>query len=189
MGKVIHAVFVRKPSVNYPEGAKVLRLHHPEQHAYLLYMRATGLDENPASYQEALELYRQALDLSPEFTIAKINLAAVHYKMNRPRIAHRLWKESVVEDPTRPEPHYNMGFAAIEQGRWKSAVRHLVNALRVSPDYEDTHFLLGEAYAKLRKHLMAISHWERYLVLLGGRPDMYLTRSRIEASRLALATP
>src|SRR5690606_18583576 len=66
--------------------SEVVRVLRPEgqgaraRSAYDLYMRASTLDEDPATFDEAEKLYKRATELDPQLAIAYTNLGNIRFR-------------------------------------------------------------------------------------------------------------
>jgi nucleoid-associated protein YgaU len=72
------------------------------------------------------------------------------------------------------------GTQCLLAGQYLDAVESLSAAVSLSPELEDAHWKLGEAFAGLRKYDLALSHLDRALQLAPERED-------IQSARLAVA--
>ncbi len=76
-----------------------------------------------------------------------------------------LWKDSVAKSPLKARPHNNLGVALANQKRFKEAMGHFDEALRIKPDYADVHNNVGAALARAGKVDEAISAYSEALRL------------------------
>ena len=189
MGKVIHAVFARKPHVAQPHPAKIIPLQSAKARAFLLYERGAKIDEDPERYAEALYLYHQAVELDPTLAIAFTNLANIYFHMGKWRKAAQGWRRAMLLDPRQPEAPYNMGYYHMGRGRYKTAVRFLLQALENLPKFADAQFNLGIAYQELGNHKMAIQHLKKYLSISESDPYLGEAKRLIEVSQRLLLLP
>jgi len=73
--------------------------------AYDLYTRASALDENVATYDQAEALYTEALRLDPKLAIAYTNLGNVRFRRGDEAGAMELYERALRTDPDQPEAH------------------------------------------------------------------------------------
>ena len=77
---------------------RVLR-HEPDgaqaRSAYDLYMRASALDEDPASFEEAESLYKKATELDPHLAIAYTNLGNIRFRRGDEAGAEQLYRRAL----------------------------------------------------------------------------------------------
>ncbi len=133
--------------------------------AYDLYMRASTLDEDPASFDQAEELYRKATELDPNLAIAYTNLGNIRFRRGDEAGAEQLYRKALAIDERQPEAHYNLGYVMLERGYASRAVTYFEAAIKTDPRFADAHFNLAMAYEALADKARARGHWKRYLEL------------------------
>jgi tetratricopeptide (TPR) repeat protein len=133
--------------------------------AYELYTRASTLDENPATFDEAEALYQQALRFDPHLAIAYTNLGNVRFRRGDEARATELYQRALDIDPAQPEAHYNIGYVALEHGDAHAAVAHFDQAVQADPRFADAHFNLAMALERAGNIARARAHWAQYLEL------------------------
>ena len=149
----------------------VVRVLHPRtpaaraRTAYDLYVRASSLDEDPATYAEAEALYREAIDLDPTLAIAHTNLGNILFRRGRQRDAETLYLAAIAIDDRQPEAHYNLGYVMLERGDARRAADHFEKAIVRDSRFADAHFNLAMACEQLGERSRARVHWKRYLDL------------------------
>jgi tetratricopeptide (TPR) repeat protein len=147
---------------------RVLR-HEPNgtraRSAYDLYMRASSLDEDPASFDEAENLYTRAIELDPHLAIAYTNLGNIRFRRGDEAGAEQLYRKALEIDERQPEAHYNLGYVMLERGYASRAVTYFEAAIKADPRFADAHFNLAMAYEALADKARARVHWKRYLEL------------------------
>jgi DNA-binding transcriptional MerR regulator len=106
---------------------RVLR-HEPNgsraRSAYDLYMRASTLDEDPATFDEAESLYTKATELDPQLAIAYTNLGNIRFRRGDEAGAEQLYRKALEIDERQPEAHYNLGYVMLERGYASRAVTY-----------------------------------------------------------------
>jgi len=147
---------------------RVLR-HEPNgtraRSAYDLYMRASALDEDPETFDEAEELYRKATELDPNLAIAYTNLGNIRFRRGDEAGAEALYRKALEIDERQPEAHYNLGYVMLERGYASRAVTYFEAAIKTDPRFADAHFNLAMAYEALADKARARIHWKKYLEL------------------------
>jgi tetratricopeptide (TPR) repeat protein len=149
----------------------VVRLLRPDRTsgraktAYDLYIEATGLDEDAATYEQAEELYSRAIRLDPSLSIAYTNLGNIRFRRGDEPGAETLYRRAIEIDPEQPEAHYNLGYVMLERGEAQQATAFFERALRGDPRFSDAHFNLAMAWEQLGERARARPHWKRYLEL------------------------
>ena len=149
----------------------VVRMLRPEtaktraRTAYDLYTRASSLDEDPASFDEAEELYRRALELDPELAIAHTNLGNIRFRKGDEAGAEEMYRRALEIDERQPEAHYNLGYVMLERGDPRKAVDYFDKAIAADARFADAHFNLAMACEAIGEKPRARAHWKRYLEL------------------------
>ncbi len=133
--------------------------------AYDLYMRASAMDEDPESFDEAEKLYKRAIDLDPGLAIAYTNLGNIRFRRGDAPGAEGLYRTALEIDSRQPEAHYNLGYVMLERGEPARAVPFFLRALQADPRFADAHFNLAMAYEATFERDRAVTHWQKYLEL------------------------
>jgi len=133
--------------------------------AYDLYTRASALDEDPNTFDDAEALYRRAIQLDPSLAIAYTNLGNIRFRRGDDPGAEALYAQALEVDPKQPEAHYNIGYVALERGDAERAIPHFEKAIAVDPRFADAHFNLAMAFEHVEQSQRARPHWKRYLEL------------------------
>ncbi len=133
--------------------------------AYELYVQASALDENPATYDQAEELYQRAMRLDPSLAIAYTNLGNIRFRRGDEAGALELYRRAIEADARQPEAHYNLGYVMLERGDARAATAYFEQALIGDPRFADAHFNLAMAWEQLGERGRARPHWRKYLEL------------------------
>jgi tetratricopeptide (TPR) repeat protein len=133
--------------------------------AYSLYVRASQLDEDPATMKDAEALYRQALELDPWLAIAYTNLGNICFRKGEEVDAEKLYQRALQIDTRQPEAQYNLGYLMLERGRPVDAIPHFLGAIDADPKFADAYFNLAMAYEGIGDAAKARPCWKHYLEL------------------------
>lgn len=131
--------------------------------AYDLYMRASTLDEDPDTFDEAEALYKRATELDPQLAIAYTNLGNIRFRRGDEPGAEQLYRKALEIDDRQPEAHYNLGYVMLERGYASRAVTYFEAAIKADPKFADAHFNLAMAQEALGDKQRARVHWKKYL--------------------------
>ena len=126
--------------------------------AYELYLKASQLDEEPATMDEAERLYSEALNLDPWLTIAYTNLGNIRFRRHDCAGAEEMYRRALELDPTQPEAQYNLGYVMLERGHAAEAIPLFLGALESDPKFADAYEQVGEPQ-------QARPHWKTYVTL------------------------
>jgi DNA-binding transcriptional MerR regulator len=133
--------------------------------AYELYLRASQLDEDPATMDEAERLYRDAMTLDPWLAIAYTNLGNVRFRRGDPDAAEELYKKALDIDARQPEAQYNLGYVMLERGRPEVAIPLFHGAIASDSNFADAYFNLAMAYEQIGETNKARPFWKSYIAL------------------------
>ncbi len=152
----------------------------PNSGALGWFERGCELDAEPARLDEAIEAYRRAIALDPDFADAYCNLGTVYFNRGD-REETRRWYEAALErDPGHLEAHFNLANLFEEAGRRESAVHHYKAALESDPLFPDAHLNLALLYEKLELRRTAREHWRRYLQRVPDGNWSEIARQRVD---------
>lgn len=128
-----------------------------------LFESALRCESSPELLPQAVENYRRAVELAPNWVEAHINLGVAYYQMGQLTEARAAFLSSVQLDPLNGISRYNLGCVLEEQGEIDAAIEHLERAARAMPAHPDVHFNLALAHEKRGDRAQARQHWELYL--------------------------
>jgi tetratricopeptide (TPR) repeat protein len=131
--------------------------------AYEHYVRGTQLDENPATMNDAEELYRRAIELDPWLAIAYTNLGNICFRRGNVDEAEQLYRRALDIDGKQPEAQYNLGYVMLEHGFSYEAVAYFRGAIESDPRFADAYFNLAMAYEQAGDRAKALPCWRKYL--------------------------
>lgn len=149
-----------------------------------MFERGCRLDSEPATYKEAMEVYRACIEIDPTFADAHCNLGAVLYNSGAPEAARRCFERCLEIDSRHVEAHFNLANLLEEAGCDEMAMSHYRQALRSDPFYAELHVNMALLYERLSAPGSAREHWRRYLQL-----DPMGTWSEVARQRLGKPTP
>jgi tetratricopeptide (TPR) repeat protein len=147
----------------------------------------TGLkcDGRRETLRQAVEAYRHAVHLSPQWTAAHINLGAALYQLGELAEARASFETAATLSPQNATAQFNLGCVLDDLDDLKGSMQHLEAAVRLDPRHGDAHFNLALALEKNGQPRRAIGHWEAYLKLQPRGPWSDYARLRLRSQ----ATP
>jgi protein O-mannosyl-transferase len=122
---------------------------------------------------EAIEQYKQALQIKPGYIPAQYNLGVALFQAGRLQEAIEHYEEALRLKPDYIEAHNNIGNALVKTGQFDEAIDHYQQVLRLDPDFADAHYNLGNVLFKINRVEEAIGHYERALTLNPDNPDAH----------------
>jgi tetratricopeptide (TPR) repeat protein len=146
-----------------------------------LFQSALDCEANPDFLPEAIEKYRQVLDLVPHWVDARINLGVALYQMGCIEEARAEFLSAVQLDPLSGISRYNLGCILEEQGELEAAINHLRRAARAMPAHADVHFNLALAHEKRGERRLAREQWMLYLRYAPNGPWAEQAREHLKA--------
>ncbi|MGD1041551.1 MAG: tetratricopeptide repeat protein [Sedimentisphaerales bacterium] len=120
-------------------------------------------------YQDAIEAYKQAIRIKPDFAGAHYNLGVAYGKLGRYQDAIESYKQAIRIKPDYAEAHCNLGIAYVNLDRYQDGIESYKQAIRIKPDYAYAHNNLGIAYGELGRYQDAI---EAYKQAIRINPDL-----------------
>lgn len=133
--------------------------------AYELYVKASELDEDPHTLEEAILLYEKAIELDPWLAIAYTNLGNIAFRRQRPEEAETYYRKALDIDGRQPEAKYNLGYLMLERGEPGKSVSFFLGAIEADPEFADAHFNLAMAYEQMGRPDEARPLWQNYIAL------------------------
>jgi tetratricopeptide (TPR) repeat protein len=113
---------------------------------------------------EAIEHYRRAITVRPDYAPAYNNMGAVLRAKGQVADAVTSYEQALARRPDYPEAHYNLANLLLDQGRLDDAIGHFRSALQSSPG-PDVHNNLGIALAARGQTSEAITEFRHALRL------------------------
>src|SRR5260370_4495713 len=92
--------------------------------AYDLYVQASTLDEDPATFDQAEELYGRAIRMDPSLAIAYTNLGNIRFRRADEAGAEVLYRRALDIYPQQPEAPHNLGYAMLERGEPQATTQY-----------------------------------------------------------------
>lgn len=133
--------------------------------AYELYLQASELDEDPATMDQAEDLYARAIEVDPWLAIAYTNLGNIRFRRHDPEGAETLYRKALEMDSRQPEAQYNLGYVMLERGRPELAIPLFHGALETDSKFADAYFNLAMAYEQVGETQKARPYWKSYIAL------------------------
>jgi tetratricopeptide (TPR) repeat protein len=141
---------------------------HAQDRAFVLYLRACELDEDPVTLAAAESLYKEALALDPELAVAHTNLGALYHRRGEVERATAAFHKARAIDMDQAEAPYDLGVIyhdRAEPGRARGFFEialHNAEAQK-SPIVADVHYRLALSLDECGEVLAARPHWQAYL--------------------------
>lgn len=171
--------------LSFPGGVSGARAARERQERRALvermFQNALELEQTGAD-ADAIEAYRQVLELDPGFASALVNLGTLHFMAHDLDKARQYYEDAVRADARYALAHFNLGNLFDELGDKESALREYQTALELEPTYADAHYNIALLYQAAGQVLRAVRHWRTYLKL--DPASSWATIARRELNRL-----
>ncbi len=115
--------------------------------------------------EAALEAFRQAINLLPEYAEAHNNLGLVLSRMGKGSEAEQAFQEALRLDPAMSEVYNNLGFLYHTSSHYDRAVEMFGQAIENSSDSAVAYANLGNSLYKMKQAEKAVEAWRRALEL------------------------
>jgi tetratricopeptide (TPR) repeat protein len=112
--------------------------------------------------------YRRAIELSPDYVPAYLNLGAMLCESSRCGEAAELYEEALKRGASDPILHFNHAIALEDQERFDAALASYDQALKLDADFADAHFNAGRLLERLGDERGALRHFSAYRRLEQG---------------------
>lgn len=144
-----------------------------------LLSRGVEMQQNGKS-EEALEIYRQAVQADPALFEARFNLGLLSYQEKLPEALPSL-EMALAITPGSTRARYVFGLALEQAGYAADAAKELEKVAQDTPADARVHFALGHLYAeKLRDTVAAREHYLKLLELQPQHPQATAIRFWVE---------
>ncbi len=120
-------------------------------HDFWAVISAAGVKHQMGQFNEALILYRKALDLDARYAGSiYVNMGVVLKDLARISEAKSVLTKAVTIAPKSPEAHYNLGLVFYESGELADAMQQFEAAITLQPDFQAAHSSLLCIYGLTR---------------------------------------
>ena len=130
-----------------------------------MFVRAVQLEETPATVPQAMEMYRNILNLRPGHAQALINLGTIHYNLREFSEAEQMYRAATISDPEYALAFFDLGNVLDEMQRLSEATAAYQKAVTLVPYYADAHYNLALSYERQGQRRRALRHWLAYVRL------------------------
>jgi len=142
---------------------------HVNYEAELYYGLGDSLDKH-GQMEKAIEAYRKAVTLRPDYLEAHHNLALLLIKANRPGEALAHCKAVLEDNMTDAALYEDVGMALARQGRFADAIGYYEKAISIDSQRASIYDNLGTAYLQLNRPDEALRKYSQALELNADDP-------------------
>src|SRR6267143_282978 len=119
---------------------------------------------------EAIDHYRRALELEPNYQFGRYNLGATLVQKGDAASAIPLLQAALDTDPNNPKAYYSLGTALQQTGRSDEAVVSYDRALQLQPQFVDARTNLGNLLLERGDNAGAMAHYRKAVELDPNSP-------------------
>ncbi len=130
---------------------------------------------------EAIRLFRQALQLSPDLPVALNNLGSAYREEKQWMEARKIFEHALEVSPDDPEANYGLAMVFAQADNTAQAYEHLQRALKIRPIYPEALNNLGILYLRTHRRDKAVASFEECLRVAPGFDQAYLNLARVHA--------
>ena len=120
------------------------------------------------SHDLAINAYKEAITLKPDFAIAYYNIGVAHANSGRYAEAIIAYKSAVALKPDDAKAYHGMGVAYAHCGRYAEAITRYKQAIALEPGNAAVHLNLGIANEMLNRYASAINAYDTAIRLDPG---------------------
>jgi len=164
---------------------EALRLgpHEPNTHnnmGVFLFNQGRRAGFQPGQLEEAITHLRETLQLDPERTEARKNLAVALALVGQTDEALQQWRALLKTAPGFAEAHFELANLLVARGEFPEAAKHYAQAVELQPEYFDAVHNLGAVLLQMGQVDSAIGYFEKALRI---KPESAAARSNLEQAR------
>ena len=129
--------------------------------------------------KQAINLYKQALNLAPNSAVIMCNMGGSLYELKQYKEAQKYLKKSLEINPINSYAHLNLGNVYDAIGEKKLACKHYNEAIKYKNDYSLAYCNMGNILYELEKYDEAIKYCKKAISLDNKDTSSYLTLGNI----------
>ena len=111
--------------------------------------------------EEAINSYKNAIKLKPDYSDAYYNLATIYKKTFRFKEAIQNYEESLKRKPEDTHAYFNIGLMFESLGKFDEAINYLKKALKINDHLPGVHFQLGIFFKKINRFEEAVNSFNQ----------------------------
>ena len=134
----------------------------------ILYNILGAANRSLGKLDKALEIYRKAISLKPDYADAHNNMGVTLKDQGKLEEAIAAYRKAVALKPDYAEAHNNIGVALKDQGKLEEAIVAYSKAISLKPDYAEAHNNIGVIFKDQGKLEEAIAAYSKAISL---KPD------------------
>jgi tetratricopeptide (TPR) repeat protein len=120
---------------------------------------------NQQLFEKGLKCFRQAAELDPKLSIARLNKGIALLNLQKIDEAKAALEDALRQDPKNPNAWYNLGLLAKNTGDAQAAIDAFRHVVELDPNDADTRYFLGSSYVQAKQFPQAIDAFQHALQL------------------------
>jgi tetratricopeptide (TPR) repeat protein len=134
-----------------------------QPHSAIAWFALGEADDDLGQYAQAIEAYRQALQINPRYADAWYNLGVAYHHAGQYAQAIDAYRQALRINPRYADAWNNLGAAYIHAGQYTQAIDAERQALQINPRYANAWTNLGSAYDHAGQYAQAIEAYHQAL--------------------------
>ena len=121
-------------------------------------------------FEAAIESYKNALRIMPNYADAYYNMAIILNDNKDPEAAIESYKQAIKIKPDFAEPYINMGIILKDKGDPEAAINCFKQAIKIKPDFAEAQYNLGNIYHNVGQINNAIEFYSKAIAIKNDYP-------------------
>ena len=138
------------------------------------YRGYTSFQEN--NLEDAVEYYRKAIELNPQFSKAYNNRGAAHHALEQHQKAINDCNKAIELNPQDANAYYNRGTAYRALKQYQDAINDYNEVIKLDPQSADAYNNRGNLYCALKQYQEAINNYNKAIGLNPQSANAYNNR-------------
>ena len=139
-----------------------------------LYNILGATNDRLGKFGAAVDCYKQALKIKPDYAEALYNMGAALNSMGNSEAAIDSYKQALKIKPDFAEAYNNIGVAFNDMGNSEAAIDSCEQALKIKLDYAEAHNNIGLAYMNMGNSEAAIESYKQALKIRSDFAGAYI---------------
>jgi tetratricopeptide (TPR) repeat protein len=131
--------------------------------------------------EKAVDYFQEALKLSPDHSIALVNLGSALRQQKRWDEARTIYERALTVNPSDAEANYGLGMVFAQNDDTARAFTSLQTALKLRPSYPEALNNLGILYLRTQRRDQAVANFEECIRVAPTFDQAYLNLARVYA--------
>lgn len=142
---------------------KITAYEPASENARVAYLNMGNILDDAQRFDEAIDVYKRALAISPKDDSALFNLGIAYKHAHKPELAIESWKKASELNPDNPKPLLALADFYYENSHYDLAMDEYQRILRRWPGVQEGHFNLASIYYKKNLNDYAIASYKRVI--------------------------